>query len=326
MARLILDHNHPAYFQLANEGVGFYSQEAAKAKDALKIGVINLMPDPTHPIHDFGILFARHAQQDIQLLDFSPTPDKIRNDRRAIARRKMMIHIDELVYAKPDAIILTGYGKEDIAFEDLKFWSEITGALDYAKINGTPVLASCWGSHAALYHHHNVQRYYAAEDKISGIFSLNVEDSQHPIMTGIPDVIDAPVSRYGRSDDDTIRENSEITVLASSDDTGIAIATDERVLYLTGHPEYADEAIADEYRRDLKAETPHLKVPLNVFINNDPDQNLLPNSWKDASGQLIRNWVNVVDAFKKDNIEHMIRTPSGCFGGAPHLTRVQPKF
>jgi homoserine O-succinyltransferase len=299
MARIILDINHPAYIELAHEGIGFYAEKSAEAQKALRIGFVNLMPNPTHPVVDFTRLFARHACNDVHVLDFTPTPNLIRKDALAVQRRKIMTHISEIQNANLDAIILTGYGVEKVPFQELEFWNEITDALDYAETNNVPVLASCWGSHAALYHHHGVERTYVPDEKISGIFQLQIKQEDHPLVKGISGTIDAPVSRHGRSDDNAIQKNSDIAVLATSDDAGISIATDGRILYLTGHPEYAHSAVADEYKRDLTdPNINHVQIPKNVFIDDNPAAGLRPNSWKDASGLLIKNWLHSVALVK----------------------------
>ena len=109
-----------------------------------------------------------------------------------------------------DGLILTGYGKEDLAFEDIRFWTKITKSLDHAQEQHIPLLASCWGSHATLYHYHKLNKAYIPEDKISGVFKQSVTRPNHPFMKGIPKTLSIPVSRYGRSCDIAIKGNRNI--------------------------------------------------------------------------------------------------------------------
>jgi homoserine O-succinyltransferase/O-acetyltransferase len=261
----------------------------------LRIGFVNLMPNPVDPIRDFSSLFAEYAGQNIEIVDLTPTPDSITTDVDRLAyRRENMTPLSTIATQNLDGLILTGFGKEDVAFENLKFWDEVTDALDHAQQQGIPVYASCWGSHAALYHHHGVTKTCDMTDKISGVFAQTVIAPKHPLMMGVPETINMPVSRYGRSNDGAMANNESLIVLAKSDETGISIATDGRVTYVTGHPEYPSTALAGEYHRDAVANTPHLRVPEGVFVNDDPARGYLAASWKKASGTFIKNWIQQV--------------------------------
>lgn len=309
MARLIMDSEHPAHFILANQGVGFYSEPR---DDSLSIGIVNLMPTPMEPVRDFGLLFARHAKHNIQLLDFTPTPELYSTTREKQALRRGLLPLEALPTYNLDALVLTGFGGEEHEFEDIRFWPEVKAALDHAEIKNIPMLASCWGSHAALYHHHKIPKTYHPEEKISGIFTQSVIAPTHPLMEGIDMRFTMPVSRYGRSVDDKIVNNPNLIVLAESDETGAAVVTDGRILCLTGHPEYPVEALPNEYARDLEANTEHLALPINVFEKEDRSQGIKPISWDKNAGTLIRNWVTSVAKHKAITaVANQPATPSG---------------
>ncbi|HPF77701.1 MAG TPA: homoserine O-succinyltransferase [Alphaproteobacteria bacterium] len=303
MSRIFVNRDHPLFNILSGQGIDCSPPEEASA-ETLKIGFINLMPTPIDPVRDFSKLFAKYADHDIHVVDFTPTPDFITTDvARHNYRKTHQLDLSKLAAENPDGLILTGFGKEDVPFESLKFWDEVTTALDIAEDRNIPVLASCWGSHAALYHHHGVGKTWDMTDKISGVFKQHVIERDHHLMQGVDASFTMPVSRYGRSSEDNIVHNSSLVILAGSPETGSAVVTDGRILYLTGHPEYPEEALANEYLRDKQAGVAHLRVPENVFVNDCPNSGIQPISWAENSGRLLGNWVQSVHGAKQDDVQ-----------------------
>ena len=303
MATIYISKNHPAFAVLSElDGVDVKDPSEIKGnKEPLRVGIINTMPNPIDPVCDFGAIFSRHAGHDIELIDFTPTPENItQNPERLAYRHAHMKPLSTLPDYNLDAVVQAGFGKEDEAFEDLHFWSEITEAFDHIQSHEIPMLASCWGSHAALYHYYDVEKTWDMDNKISGVFPQENVYPDHPLMRDIGKTIDVPVSRYGRSDEGAILANKKLLVLATSKETGASIVHDGNVLYLTGHPEYNQMTLPNEYWRDL--ENPKLtpSIPPNVFSNNDPEGEVLPASWLKNSNLLIRNWVRAVDQNRQE--------------------------
>lgn len=309
MTKIIIDPKHPASEALVQAGIEV--SDNVSNNNALRLGFMNLMPNPLDPVRDFGVLIGKNTAHNIHLLDFTPTPSLITQDpRRRTYRTENLMPSDRIPAEQLDALILTGFGKEDVPFEKLKFWDEVTSALDTAQQQNIPVLASCWGSHAALYHHHNVEKHCDMHNKISGVFAQKVRVTGHLLMRNIGDAITMPVSRYGRSNDRNINSHPKLKTLAGNLDTGAGIVTDGRVLYLTGHPEYPVNALPDEYMRDKKNNVPHTSIPKNVFQNSDPTKPFFPISWEQASGHLIANWIKSVQENKKQKTEMaIVRSP-----------------
>ena len=81
-------------------------------------------------------------------------------------------------------------------------------------------------------------------------------------------------------------------MLAASEQTGtyIAATKDKRHVFITGHPEYDANTLAEEYARDL-ANGQNTALPENYFFNNDPTQ--APRvSWRSHGTLLYTNWLN----------------------------------
>jgi homoserine O-succinyltransferase len=292
VSKLLIDKAHPLHSEFEQSGL---LSSSTAGEGALRVGVVNLMPKPADPVRDFATLLAAQGNHTVQLLDFTPTPNSITTDDDKLAyRNDHLIPLAQISDQRPDAIILTGFGKEDVAFEDLRFWHEIKAVLNYAEEHDIPVLASCWGSHAALYHHYGVEKGWDLRNKISGVFKQSNAQPDHPIMQDVDATFTMPVSRYGRSDDTAISESRKLQILASSNETGVSVVSDGRILFLTGHPEYPAEALPNEYHRDAAAGTAHLAVPKNVFEGDDPNHEVLPASWRQSAEKLARNWLDSV--------------------------------
>lgn len=299
MSTIFLKTDHPAQPILTENGIQVEASDVENSGQPLRIGFINLMPKPVDPVVDFGTLFAGQNVHDIEIVDFGPTPESYTRTAAKQDLRRHLLPLNDLPDHQLDGLILTGFGKEELSFEDINFWDEVTKALDHAKDKNIPMIASCWGSHAALHHYHGIHKDCIMEDKISGVFAQAVVDPDHQYTRGIDGHITMPVSRYGRSCDQAIEQNPDLVVLAKSQETGTAVVTDVKgdVLYLTGHPEYNNTSLPDEFFRDLESGTPHLRIPENVFTNNEPDwNNVLPASWQESAQKLISNWLDAVYA------------------------------
>ncbi len=70
----------------------------------------------------------------------------------------------------------------------------------------------------------------------------------------------------------------------------LAVSKDHRQVYVSGHPEYDADTIAQEYFRDLSAGI-NPEIPENYFPDNDPEK--IPSaSWRAHASLLFGNWLN----------------------------------
>ena len=51
---------------------------------------------------------------------------------------------------KFDGMIITGAPVEQMEFEDVNYWDEITGIFDWARTHVTSTIYICWGAQAGL--------------------------------------------------------------------------------------------------------------------------------------------------------------------------------
>jgi len=301
MTKIILDKGHPAFQILQNEGFEVVDRAEAQTRDdiaaPLRVGIINLMPTPVDPVADFGRLLAQNPNRNIEIFDFSPTPEKISDNSYTIVERAKLIPLNDIGDYSLDGAFLSGFGKEDMAFEQLRFWNELTDALDILEQDNTPIYASCWGAHAALYHHHDVEKTWDVKTKVLGVFDQQISEPDHPLVRGIdPELgFPMPVSRIGKCNEGQILANPNLTVIATNEATGASIVADGRITYITGHPEYNAQSLPQEYVRDVARNAPHLCVPVNVFANDRASCEILPARWLEPAETLINNWVDTLD-------------------------------
>ena len=68
-----------------------------------------------------------------------------------------------------DGLIITGAPVEQIPFEDVDYWPELTTYLDWSAAHAFSTLYFCWGAQAALYHYYGIEKRLLPE-KLFGIF------------------------------------------------------------------------------------------------------------------------------------------------------------
>ena len=84
----------------------------------------------------------------------------------------------------------------------------------------------------------------------------------------------------------------ELEVLAKSDEAGVYIVTakSERQFFVTGHSEYDNITLANEYFRDVEKGL-DINIPKNYFDNDDPTT-VPKNTWRAHANLLYSNWLN----------------------------------
>ena len=149
----------------------------------------------------------------------------------------------------------------------------------------------CWGAQAGLFYNYGIEK-HVLDKKLSGIFLHKTTDSKDKLIRGFNDYFYAPHSRYTGIDRQDVDKHKELTVLAQSDKAGIylIVGREGREVYVTGHPEYDNDTLALEYRRDTdKGIAPDL--PENYFPDNDPNKEPV-NLWRGHANLLFSNWLN----------------------------------
>jgi homoserine O-succinyltransferase len=198
---------------------------------------------------------------------------------------------EEIKGKRYDGMIITGAPVERMPFEEVAYWDELRGILEWSKTNVTSTFHICWGAQAALYHHYGIPK-SPLPQKLLGVFEHSVEDPLCPLTRGFDDIYLAPHSRYTDVKAEDVSSSPELLVLSRTLDGGlyIAMSRDGRQIFVTGHSEYDAETMALEYRRDVDKGL-DIALPYNYFPDDDPARTPR-KTWRSHAQLLFSNWLN----------------------------------
>ena len=290
---LRLPDNLPAIKLLEDENIFVIDETRGHSQDIrpLKIVVLNLMPLKITTETDLiRLLSNTPLQLDITFMKLKSHTSK---NTPIEHMKQFYINFEELRTRKFDGMIITGAPVEDMPFEDVTYWDEITEIFDWARTHVTSTLYICWAAQAALYHFYGIQKHQLPM-KMFGIFpqTINPDEANKPLFRGFDDVFNMPQSRHTEVNYDDVSAVKELTVLADSplSGVGIAIARGGREIFVTGHLEYNPDTLDTEYKRDM-GKRDDVAMPVNYYHDNDPSKG--PNvTWRAHANLFYHNWVN----------------------------------
>ena len=198
---------------------------------------------------------------------------------------------DEIKHKYYDGLIVTGAPVEQMPFEEVDYWQELTQVFDWSKKHVYSTLHLCWGAQAGLYYKHGVDKVPLSE-KLSGIYKQTVDMPENFLMNGFDDSFVSPHSRYTEVTLEDIKNKTDLDIVVSGPEVGLSILASKnlREVYSFGHFEYDRDTLAREYRRDLDAGI-NPDVPANYFPEDDPSQE--PKlRWNLAASAFFSNWIN----------------------------------
>lgn len=198
---------------------------------------------------------------------------------------------DEIKERKFDGMIITGAPLDYIKFEDVDYWGEVCGIMEWCRTHVHSTMHLCWGAFAGLYYYYGIPKVDLPE-KLSGVYEHYVVKKNSPLFRGFDDVFYAPQSRATSVRAEDVLAVDGLELMAVSEEAGVTIVKteDSRHFFMTCHPEYDANTLAEEYRRDF-AKGMNPKIPCNYFPEDDPEQAPVVR-WR-STGQLIfSNWLN----------------------------------
>lgn len=136
---------------LESENIFVMDEHRATHQDIrpIKIGLLNLMP--------------LKEETELQILrSLSNTPLQVDVTFVAVASHqskntskshlnKFYQTFDEIKDRKFDGFIITGAPVEQMPFEEVDYWDELTRIMDWTKTNVVSTLHLCWGAQAGMY-------------------------------------------------------------------------------------------------------------------------------------------------------------------------------
>ncbi|WP_394147455.1 homoserine O-succinyltransferase [Shewanella atlantica] len=283
--------NLPAAGILESENIFVMSETRAANQDIrpMKVLILNLMPNKIETETQLlRLLGNTPLQVDVDLLRIH---DKASRHTSIDHMNNFYRDFEAVRHKNYDGLIITGAPLGQIEFEDVTYWDHIREIIDWSQLHVTSVLFLCWAAHAALYHLYGLNR-NLLQVKRSGVFQHRRAHRHFPLLRGFDDEFLAPHSRFAEMDIQLLKAHPALQVLAESDEAGayMVLSTNNRNLFVMGHPEYQRTTLKDEYFRDL-GEGLQPEIPLNYFRNNDPGQEPVAR-WYGHGSLLISNWLN----------------------------------
>ena len=281
----------PAIELLKRENIFVMDNTRATTQDIrpLKIVILNLMPLKITTETDLIRLLSNTPLQ----MEVSFMKLKSHTPKNTPIEHMMMFYRDfeKMRDEKFDGMIITGAPVEQMDFEDVNYWDEITTIFDWARNHVTSTLYICWAAQAGLYYHYGIPKYPLAK-KMFGVFRQHTLCPHLPIFRGFDDVFYMPHSRHTEVRKEDILANPELTLIADSPDNGVSMvmARGGREFFITGHMEYASNTLDNEYKRD-KDIRDDVDMPVNYYRDNNPDNEPLV-TWRAHANLLYHNWIN----------------------------------
>lgn len=281
----------PAAETLTREGVAVMRETDAVRQDIrpLQIGLLNLMPNKIRTEAQLARLIgATPLQVELTLVRVGGHTPKNTPQEHLISFYQTWEEIRE---RKFDGFIVTGAPVEQMAFEDVTYWTELTRIFDWMRTNVHSPLYICWGAMAAAYHFHAIPK-YPLGSKAFGVFRHRNLDPASAYLAGFSDDFQVPVSRWTEVRREDVLARPELKLLIDSGTVGPCLIehAPSRSLFMFNHIEYDSLSLKEEFDRDRAAGKP-IHVPHNYFPGDDPSTQPL-NRWRSHAHLLFGNWIN----------------------------------
>lgn len=276
---------------LEQENIFVMDESRAMEQDIrpLKIGLLNLMPlKEDTELQILRMLSNTPLQVDVIFVNVSSHVSKNTSTSHL---NKFYIPFKEIKKQKFDGFIITGAPVEQMPFEEVDYWEELTEIMEWTKGHVTSTLHLCWGAQAGLYYHYGVDKQQLPA-KMFGVFEHYVQNRKTPLLRGFDDVFMAPHSRHTTVPVEEIRKIPNMMILAESDEAGVflCMTEDGKQIFVMGHPEYDRVTLHNEYMRD-KNKGLEIEVPKNYY-KDDNCENKPLLTWRSHANNLYTNWIN----------------------------------
>lgn len=286
-----IDNDLPAKKILEEENIFVMDMNRAMTQDIrpIRIVILNLMPIK----EDTELDLLRSLSNTPLQVEVTFLRTKMHESRNTSKTHlETFYHVfEDIKEHRFDGMIITGAPVELNDFEEVDYWDELVEIMEWSKNHVTSTLHICWAAQAGLYYHYGIHKKVLPK-KVSGVYEHRTLHRRTPLVRGFDDKFMAPHSRNTEADRWEIRNHSDLTILADSDEVGpfLVMAEEGRKIFLIGHPEYDVTRLDNEYKRDMgKGLNPD--IPENYYENDNP-KNRPVKSWRCHGNTLYTNWLN----------------------------------
>lgn len=260
-----------------------------------QILILNLMPTKLTTERQFLKRFAA-GTTDVTVTFMYPASHQFKNLPQAViaAHYVTLADIRDQYF---DGLIVTGAPVETLPFERVDYWQELLVIIDWAQRHVSQTLFECWAAQAGLYAQFGIAKRLVAH-KIFGIYSATNTDVKSPLINGLSagGLLKMPQSRHTALVMPEQLPNG-LQVVADNPQVGplVLTAPKQHAVYVTGHPEYERQTLADEYFRDRRKHLP-IQLPEHYFATER--LTTVDYSWQTASDRLYQNWLATLNLTK----------------------------
>lgn len=281
----------PAAGILQKENIFVMRQTRAQTQHIrpLEIVLLNLMPTKIVTETQLSrVLGNTPLQVNLELMMVSSHRSKNTPQEHLLSFYKTF---DELKERRFDGMVITGAPVENMAFEEVDYWQELTEIMRWSITHVHSTFHICWAAQAGLYYHYGIQKKNLPE-KLFGVYPHHVDYKQAILLRGFDDEFWVPHSRHTTVLREDIEAVPGLKILASSPEAGVYIVMNKegRQIFVTGHSEYDPDTLEKEYLRDKKAGLP-IQVPANYYPDDRDTQAPLVR-WRGHGNLLYSNWLN----------------------------------
>lgn len=281
----------PAIELLKQENIFVMDTSRASTQDIrpLRIAILNLMPIKITTETDLIRLLSNTPLQ--VEVDFMKIKSHTSKNTPIEHMQAFYRDFDEMKKLKYDGLIVTGAPLEQMEYNEVKYWDELTEVFNWAHRNVTSTMFICWAAQAGLYHFYGVPK-HATDKKVFGVFEHHVLEPMLPIFRGFDDTFYVPHSRHSEVRREDIEKVEGLNIVSESEDAGVhmVIARGGREIFITGHSEYSPYTLDQEYKRDLGKGLP-IDMPKNYYRDDDSEKGPLVR-WRAHANLLFSNWLN----------------------------------
>ncbi len=287
-----IPNNLPATSVLEGENIFVMDADRAYRQDIrpLKILILNLMPIKSITETQLLRLLGNSSLQ--VEVDFIYTESYVPQHTSQDYLTEFYGTFAEVRHKKYDGFIITGAPVEQMDFEDVAYWEEISEIMEWSKTHAYSTFHICWGAQAGLYYHYGVPK-HAVVPKVFGVYKHHLAVEHEKLFRGFDDEFYVPHSRHTEVRREDIEKVSELTIMAEGEgECGVyAIANlAKRQFFITGHAEYDPMTLKAEYDRDILAGM-QMQIPCNYYPGDDPSKSPVVK-WRSVANLLFANWLN----------------------------------
>jgi len=288
---IAIPNDLPAAEVLQNENIFVMKQTRAETQQIrpLEIVLLNLMPTKIVTETQLSRMLGNTPLQvHLELMMLSSHKPKNTPEEHLLAFYKTF---EDLKNRKFDGMVITGAPVENMPFELVNYWQELTQIMEWSKDHVHSTFHICWGAQAGLYYHYGINKKQLPE-KLFGVFPHKADYKRAILLRGFDDEFWVPHSRHTAIDRADIEAAPGLKILASSEEAGVYIVMNKegRQIFVTGHSEYDPDTLEREYLRDKYLGLP-IQVPKNYYPDDDDSKAPIVR-WRGHGNLLYSNWLN----------------------------------